>query len=108
MLNKCRRSSFYNRNTTSIVEQLLEGGYVKQEGGLSSERLRILEHIPVPEQYSNQEYGALFVALLHDRGILALGLYRAQGTLGAPTSYVFTNPPKETIVNAADWVYVLV
>ncbi|KAH9541015.1 hypothetical protein CY35_14G037400 [Sphagnum magellanicum] len=102
------RSTFYNRNTLSIVEQLLEGGYVKQEGGLSSERLRIFDQIPVPDQYHNREYSHLFIGLLHERGILALGLYRACGTLGSPCSYVFTNPPKNTIVNAADGVYVLV
>jgi potassium large conductance calcium-activated channel subfamily M alpha protein 1 len=91
------------------VDQLLEGGHVKQRGGgVSSERLRILEQIPIPEQYHNREYNDVFTGLLHDRGILALGLYRACGTLGAPCSYVFTNPPKETIVNPADLVYVLV
>ncbi|CAK9201922.1 unnamed protein product [Sphagnum troendelagicum] len=109
LLGYLLRASFYNRNTLSIVDQLLEGGHVKQHGGgVSSERLRILEQIPIPEQYHNQEYSDVFTGLLHDRGILALGLYRACGTLGAPCSYVFTNPPKETIVNPADLVYVLV
>lgn len=105
--NMCRRSSFYNRNTVSIVEQLVEGGYVKQGGCLSVERLRVLEQIPVPEEYANHEYHLLFLGLLHDKGILALGLYRTRGTLGAPTSYVFTNPLKATIVNAGDLVFVL-
>lgn len=103
-----RRSSFYNKNTVSIVEQLVEGGFVEDGGGISSARHRTLEQIPVPAQYANGEYADLFVGVLIDHGMLALGLYRASGTLGSPTAYVFTNPPKDTIVNGNDLVFVLI
>ena len=68
---------------------------------------RIFKQISVPGEYVNKQYSDLFFALLHDRGMLALGLYRAPGTLGAPSAYVFTNPLKETIVHEGDLVYVI-
>lgn len=89
------------------MEQLIEGGYVEIDGTLSYDEVRVLNQIPVPQEYCNRSYSDLFIGLLRDKGILPLGLYRARGTLGSPTAYVFTNPPKETIVNAADLVYVL-
>lgn len=78
-----------------------------QVGTSEVEHLRVLSQIPVPDEYANQTYGALFLGLLRDKAILPLGLYRCRGTLGSPTAYVFTNPPKDCIVNAADLVYVL-
>ncbi|KAG0616762.1 hypothetical protein M758_5G140500 [Ceratodon purpureus] len=101
------RSSFYNRNTTSIVDQFLEGGHTIQNGTLSYNNPRILELIPIPKEYINKQYSDLFIGLLRDKGVLALGLYRGRGTMGAPTPYVYTNPFKETTVSEADFVYVI-
>ncbi|KAG0597480.1 hypothetical protein M758_UG342600 [Ceratodon purpureus] len=101
------RASFYNRNTISIVEQLIEGGHTIRNGTLSYRNPRRLKQVPVPREYVNRQYAELFIGLLHNQGILALGLYRARGTLGAPSAYVFTNPLKETIVFEADLVYVI-
>ncbi|KAG0559141.1 hypothetical protein KC19_10G082400 [Ceratodon purpureus] len=103
------RSSFYNRNTVSIVEQLIEGGgHTLRKGAMSYKRPgRMLQQMEAPKEFWNKSYGDLFVGLLRDKGVLALGLYRAQGTLGAPTAYVFTNPMKDTIVHDADLVYVI-
>lgn len=86
----------------------MEGGYIEENGCLGEMRSQGLEQIEVPKQYGNGRYSELFMGLLHEKGMLALGLYRVQGTLASPTPYVFTNPPKDCIVNAADLVYVLV
>lgn len=103
-----RRSTFYNRNTVSIVEQLVDGGFTEEAGALSvNKHARILHQRHVPDQYANRAYIDLFMGLLQTEGVLALGLYRAQGTLGSPVPYVFTCPPKDCIVNASDLVYVL-
>lgn len=101
------RSSFYNKNTVSIVEQLIEGGHTIRNGTLSYKSPRMLHQIAVPKEYINKQYGGLFIGLLRDRGILALGLYRAKGTLESPTAYVFTNPMKDTVVHEADLAYVI-
>jgi potassium large conductance calcium-activated channel subfamily M alpha protein 1 len=103
----CRRSSFFNRNTVSIVEQMVEGGCVEQDGCLGDDQSRLLQQIEVPIQYVNHQFCDLFTGLLREKGILSLGIYRACGTLGSPTAYVLTNPLKETIINAGDLVYVL-
>lgn len=109
LLGFLMRSTFYNRNTVSIVEQIVDGGYIEQDGCLSNDRnSRRFEQIVVPEPYANRPYIELFMELLHKRDILALGLYRTKGTLGCPTSYVLTNPPKNCIVNATDMVYVFI
>ncbi|CAM6088465.1 unnamed protein product [Calypogeia fissa] len=107
MLGFLLRSTFYNKNAMSIVEQFVQGGFIATEEGLSFDRLRVLDQIPVPPVFANKVYSFLFLSLLQDRGILALGLYRARGTLGAPTSYVLTNPLKDCIVNPDDLVYIL-
>lgn len=107
VIERCRRSTFYNKNAISIVEQFVQGGFIATEEGLSSDRLRVLDQIPVPPVYANKVYSFLFLSLLQDKGILALGLYRVQGTLGAPTSYVLTNPLKDCIVNPDDLVFIL-
>ncbi|CAM6125487.1 unnamed protein product [Calypogeia fissa] len=107
MLGFLMRSSFYNRNTQTIVEQMIEGGYVKTADGLIKERQRIFDQICLPEQYGNRPYSDLFLSLLREKGILAIGLYRVRGTLGAPTAYVLTNPEPDCIVNPDDRVYVL-
>lgn len=107
LLGFLMRSTFYNRNTVSIVEQMVDGGYIEEDGCLSDDRYaRRFEQINVPEQYANRPYIDLFMGLLHRECILAMGLYRTKGTLGCPTSYVLTNPPKNCIVNATDMVYV--
>jgi potassium large conductance calcium-activated channel subfamily M alpha protein 1 len=103
----CRGSSFFNPNTVSIVEQMVEGGYVEHDGCLGDDHSRLLEQIEVPIQYVNHHFCDLFTGLLREKGILSLGIYRACGTLGSPTAYVLTNPLKETIINAGDLVYVL-
>lgn len=86
----------------------MSGGFVEDADGVSSERRRILDQIPVPVEFAHRKYADLFLALLGNDGILALGLYRAAGAFESPTAYVFTNPPKDTIVNAADLIYVLI
>ncbi|KAL2632695.1 hypothetical protein R1flu_004174 [Riccia fluitans] len=107
MLGFLVRSSFLNRNTISIVEQLIMGGFAVTEEGLSKDRQRILHHMEVPAGYANRTFQKLFTYLLHERSMLAIGLYRVRGNLGAPTSYVFTNPQKGCIVNPDDLVYVI-
>lgn len=89
------------------MDQFLEGGHTIHNGTLSYNNPRILEQIPVPKQYINKQYSNLFFGLLRDKGVLAMGLYRGRGTLGAPTPYVFTNPMKESIVCEADLVYII-
>ena len=89
------------------MDQFLEGGHTIHNGTLSYNDPRLLEQMPVPKEYRNKQYSDLFIGLLRDKGVLALGLYRARGTLGAPTPYVFTNPMKETIVCEDDLVYVI-
>lgn len=89
------------------MEQFIEGGHTIRSGALSYKNPRMLHQIAVPKEYINKQYGDLFIGLLRDTGILALGLYRAQGTLGSPTAYVFTNPMKDTVVDEADLLYVI-
>ena len=110
LLGFLMRSTFYNRNTVSIVEQMVDGGYLEEEAGyLSDDRNgRTLEQIPIPCIYANRPYIDLFMGLLHKQNILAIGLYRTKGTLGSPTSYVLTNPPKNCVVNANDMVYAFI
>ena len=91
----------------SIVQQLIEGGHTIRNGALSYKSPRMLHQIAVPNAYVNKPYGDLFMGLLRDRGVLALGLYRAKGTLGSLSAYVFTNPMRETVVHEADLVYVI-
>eukprot|EP00250_Pteridium_aquilinum_P034952 c8368_g1_i1 orf=2-355(+) len=107
MLGFLLRFMFYNKNTISIIEQLIDGGPIKFYDGLSKDHKRIVEQIAVSEKHVNRPYFELFIELLTHRKMLALGLYRASGTLGAMTPYVYTNPQKDTIVNAADLVFVL-
>ncbi|XP_024521187.1 calcium-activated potassium channel subunit alpha-1-like isoform X1 [Selaginella moellendorffii] len=102
MLSFLMRSSFYNKNTSSIVEQLVEGSVD------DSKHARVLEQFEAPQKYVNRSYGDMFSELLAERGMLALGLYRAKGTHGSPCPYVFTNPPMDSIVSAEDLVFALI
>ena len=53
-------------------------------------------------------YGALFAALLAERALLALGLYRRRvDRHGAPVEFVLTSPPADTPLLDADRVYVI-
>ncbi|KAI5060045.1 hypothetical protein GOP47_0024465, partial [Adiantum capillus-veneris] len=107
MLGFLLRFTFYNKNTRSIIEQLVDGGPTKLYDGLSNDHRRIMDQISVPDEYVNRPFSELFIGLLTHQKMLALGLYRASGTLGAPTPYVYTNPPRDAIVNAVDLVFVL-
>ncbi|BFI31359.1 protein MpBK2B [Marchantia polymorpha subsp. ruderalis] len=107
MLGFLMRASFFNRNTVSIVEQLIKGGFASTRNGLSSDRQRILDHTEVPPACANKTFQKLYTYLLHEKNMLAIGLYRVRGNLGAPTSYVLTNPRKGCIVNPDDLVYVI-
>ncbi|MCO5581099.1 hypothetical protein L7F22_034975 [Adiantum nelumboides] len=107
MLGFLLRFTFYNKNTRSIIEQLVDGGPAKLYDGLSKDLRRIMDQISVPDKYVCRPYSELFTGLLTHQKMLALGLYRASGTLGAPTPYVYTNPQKDAIVNAVDLVFVL-
>lgn len=89
------------------MDQFIEGGHTIHNGTLSYKYSRVLKQVPVPKEYINKEYSDMFIGLLRDKGILALGLYRARGTLGAPSAYVYTNPMKESIVGEADLIYVI-
>ncbi|KAL3680179.1 hypothetical protein R1sor_023135 [Riccia sorocarpa] len=123
MLGFLLRSSFYNRNTVSIVEQLVRGGgtyVVKTEphtgdgvheqdeiNDVDDGQLKLLAQIPVPTKYAHGLYSALFLGLLQEQGVVALGLFRARGTLGAPSPYVLTNPKSDCTVNPDDLVYIV-
>jgi hypothetical protein len=97
----------------NIMRQLVAGGDVDGLGGDidaeedAPQEQRLLETIPVPEEYAGHEYKSLLVRLLHNQGYLALGLYRAWGSKSAPVGYVYTNPPGDAVVQKADLVYVL-
>lgn len=97
----------------TIMRQLVAGGdldITENETGTDEDTSlepRLLETIPVPEEYAGREYRSVFVSLLHNQGYLALGLYRAWGTKKAPIAYVFSNPPGDALVQKTDLVYVL-
>ena len=75
-------STFYNRNTVSIVEQIIDGGYIEEDGCLSTYRYaRRFEQIDLLECYANRPYIDLFIGLLHREGKLAMGSYRTKGLL---------------------------
>lgn len=86
---------------------MVEGGSGMTESGVIKENQRVLDQICLPEEFANRPYSQLFLCLLRDKGMLAIGLYRCKGTLGAPTAYVLTNPKPDCIVNPDDRVYVL-
>ncbi|KAL2612895.1 hypothetical protein R1flu_024587 [Riccia fluitans] len=125
MLGFLLRSSFYNRNTVSIVEQLVQGGgtyHVKAEpqdtvdGDIHEQDdandvddgcAKLLSQMAVPNKYANGSYSALFLGLLREQRVIALGLFRVRGTLGAPSPYVLTNPKSDCTVNPDDLVYIV-
>ncbi|KAH7279510.1 hypothetical protein KP509_37G022200 [Ceratopteris richardii] len=107
MLGFLLRSTFYNKNTVYLIEQLVGGGPSKLSDGLSKDHMKILYQVPVPEKYVNHPYSDLFIGLLTHHRMLALGLYRGNKTLEVPTQYVYTNPKRDCIVNAVDLVFVI-
>ncbi|OAE22765.1 hypothetical protein AXG93_2035s1490 [Marchantia polymorpha subsp. ruderalis] len=124
MLGFLLRSSFYNKNTVSVVEQLVQGGgtyNVKaplktgeaemhehdDADDIDDNILKLLAQITVPAQYADRPFSELFHGLLREQGVIALGLFRVKGTLGAPSPYVLTNPKSNWIVNPDDLVYII-
>ncbi|KAJ7570308.1 hypothetical protein O6H91_01G114300 [Diphasiastrum complanatum] len=100
-------ATFFNRNTVAIVEQLLSTRHILPSEEAEDSAGRRLEQILLPKYYVGRNYCELFVELLKERKMLALGLYRPLGTHGSPVSYVYTNPsPHEELVSG-DLVYVL-
>lgn len=101
----------------TIVEQLLCGdtSYSATKGGkgntthnyTGSGNLRKLDQIHVPEEYVGKTFKEAFVGMLMNGGIMALGLYRAQGTSGSIVSFVYTNPSPSTILFHDDLIYAI-
>lgn len=100
-----RRALYYNSNSLNIVKLFLEGNFSKKCD--PGEGQRGVEQLAVPPKFCGKPYGDLFLGLLKEYGILALGLFRCAGTLGSPVSYVYTNPVQDAIVNDDDLIYVL-
>eukprot|EP00727_Mastigamoeba_balamuthi_P001181 m51a1_g1106 putative calcium-activated potassium channel protein (582) ;mRNA; r:127803-131265 len=88
--------SFFNDYITAIVQKLL----VSSPADGSS----YLDQIALPEG-PVRNYGELLDRLLLD-GLLPLGLYRCTEAQGGIEPYVFTNPPKGTLLAAGDRVFV--
>eukprot|EP00897_Mesotaenium_endlicherianum_P003898 jgi/Mesen1/3536/ME000198S02739 len=102
--------TFYNRNTVSIVEQLVGGGPVEGApdpgpGGIP--QMRKLVQAPVPREFYECTWAELFAGMLHRHQKCAIGLYRAKGTHGSPVPYVYTNPQGASKVHEGDTVYVI-
>ncbi|GBG62819.1 hypothetical protein CBR_g32402 [Chara braunii] len=84
-----------------------------EDNAVCNEIICVLDIIHVPPGCGGLSYLHLFRHLLHSRGLLSLGLYRAakdpDGTstkFGDPSGYVFTNPPHNATVCPLDLVYV--
>ncbi|GBG80526.1 hypothetical protein CBR_g30987 [Chara braunii] len=95
-------SSFTIRNTANLILQFLEGGKIAGR----TDAIQLLDMMPVPHAWDGLAYGEVFCILLHEAGMLSVGLYRAAGTLGSPTAYVYTSPRVNTIVRKEDYLYV--
>mmetsp|Transcript_46627 Transcript_46627/g.77688 ORF Transcript_46627/g.77688 Transcript_46627/m.77688 type:complete len:1396 (+) Transcript_46627:50-4237(+) len=63
--------------------------------------------LPTPEEFVGKTYQDLFLHLLLEKGVLPLGLYRAQRTAGSVLPFVYTNPQRSTPLVAGDMVYVI-
>ncbi|GJP58338.1 hypothetical protein CLOP_g23263 [Closterium sp. NIES-67] len=66
---------------------------------------RQLWQCEVPHEFEGRGYGELFIHMLWSTHALALGLYRAAGTLGSPTAFVHTNPLPSTPLSHGDLVF---
>lgn len=98
----------------AIVEQLISGSTFAQlgEDDINNKEekqggIRKLDQIHVPNRYIGQIFIQLFVGLLREEGITALGLYRDKGTNGSLISFVYTNPTPDTLLFRSDLVYIL-
>ncbi|DBA04284.1 TPA: hypothetical protein N0F65_002046 [Lagenidium giganteum] len=65
-----------------------------------------LTQIPVPKEFVAKSYGEMFIHLVSERDIVAIGLYRGSG-VPFTLPYVVAGPANETILAKDDFVYVL-
>eukprot|EP00850_Spirogloea_muscicola_P017220 SM000146S00940 [mRNA] locus=s146:6786:14369:- [translate_table: standard] len=111
-------ASFYNRHVATIVDLLVTGGplvkgkstgplAVGNPGAAGESAVPRLKQVPVPRDCVDQPYKHLFLQLLHHHQLLALGLYRAQGSQDSLTAFVHTNPGADTLVGAFDLVFAI-
>eukprot|EP01064_Diplonema_japonicum_P001559 TRINITY_DN11028_c0_g1_i1.p1 TRINITY_DN11028_c0_g1~~TRINITY_DN11028_c0_g1_i1.p1 ORF type:complete len:1457 (+),score=340.47 TRINITY_DN11028_c0_g1_i1:79-4449(+) len=100
MLGPILPHSYYSPSLIRIVEQFMQGS-LNQYGSF-------LGSVPVPDILVGSTYGELFYSMSLKSEMIPLGLYRAPGADSkSPLPYVYTNPPKNTVVKANDHVYVL-
>jgi hypothetical protein len=68
----------------------------------------LLHQIGVPQCLIGHSFGELFQQLIAPPlCTIAFGLYRGQGTRGAPEPYVYTGPRADTVLHDGDRVFVL-
>lgn len=108
-----RYATFYNRQTLSIVDQLISGGQVLESEDETpavnnfDPLVRHLDQVPVPVNFVGLTFAELFLNMLKNQSILALGLYRKTGTNGSGMAFVYTNPFPTDVLEATDLVYIL-
>lgn len=69
--------------------------------------VRHLAQVPVPVNFVGLTFAELFLGMLKNQSILALGLYRKTGTNGSGMAFVYTNPFPTDVLEATDLVYIL-
>uniref|UniRef100_A0A7S3CZV1 RCK N-terminal domain-containing protein n=1 Tax=Palpitomonas bilix TaxID=652834 RepID=A0A7S3CZV1_9EUKA len=103
--------SFYNPDIIPVINLLISG--LESADGLSEgvqDTPVTVSQILVPKEFVGKEYGKLLEKLIFDKEMVAVGLYRfgiVKGEVLAPQPYVFTNPPKDTLLSEDDRVFVL-
>mmetsp|Transcript_26577 Transcript_26577/g.92376 ORF Transcript_26577/g.92376 Transcript_26577/m.92376 type:complete len:1263 (-) Transcript_26577:93-3881(-) len=73
----------------------------------SRKRRSYAVQVPVPVEMRGKRYDALLQHMLFKFDMLPIALYRYGEKLGNALPFVYTNPPADTIICAADLVFVL-
>lgn len=98
VLIKLLSSAYYNPRFTQIIQMLARPSTF-------SPRLHVK---PVLHELRGQTFGNVFVAMLRNQSMLAIGLYRTQtDEKGQAIEYVYTKPSSETKVRKEDLVFAL-
>ena len=95
--------AYYNPHICTIIQQLLTGGSQQR----LHEKQSNLWQIRVPDDLVNKMFKELFIYLLEERELVALGLYRLPDVRDNLYPYVYTNPPPNCRLTPKDRVYVL-
>ena len=109
MIDTLTAQAYFNPHIVTICQQLLRGSDSKSILTRSAKELkqsRLLQ-IPVPEEFINKQFRELFLYLLDNFSLIALGIYRLPWAMDNKYPYVYTNPNPECRLSHKDMIFVL-